>query len=296
MTKTRKIVAVLLCVVVLSGVTAVRAMATPDEWITDRGRYLNTAGKNTNVTENRQAAEGYLVRKGDTLLAIAARFGVSAADLASVNSLRDSNLIREGQLIMVPGIRGVHMVAQGENLSIIALKNGVSIKEISEANGLKDEDFLMAGQRLVIPGKQRSGGALMSAPAARALPVGEMEWPVVGWISSPFGMREGKHHDGVDIAADQGTPVKAVMSGRVVFAGPRGSYGLAVILDHGDGLCTLYAHHSKILVTEGEWVNKGQVIALVGNTGRSMGPHLHMEMLINGVPYDPMLCFNRARA
>lgn len=296
MTKTRKIVAVLLCVAVLSGVTAVRAMATPDEWIDDRGRYLNTAGKNTGAAGNRQAAEGYLVRKGDTLLAIAARFGVSVADLASANGLRDSNLIREDQVIMVPGVRGVHMVAQGENLSTIAFKNGVSVKEISGVNDIKDEDFLMAGQRLIIPGKPGPGGALTAASAARALPVGEMEWPVAGWISSHFGMREGKHHDGVDIAADQGTPIKAVMSGRVVFAGPRGSYGLAVILDHGDGLSTLYAHHSKILVTEGEWVNKGQAIALVGNTGRSLGPHLHMEMLINGVPYDPMLCFNRVRA
>ncbi|MFZ5646396.1 MAG: peptidoglycan DD-metalloendopeptidase family protein [Bacillota bacterium] len=294
MTKTKKIVAVLLCVAVLSGVTAVRASATPDEWIPDKSPYLS-AGKNTGDLENRQVTEGYVVVKGDTLMAIAGRFGISAADLAGANGLRDANLIREGQVLMVPA-RGVHTVVPGENLSIIALKNGVSVREISEANGLKNEDFLMAGQKLVIPGKQRSGGALMSASAARSLPVGEVEWPVVGWVSSPFGMRDGKHHDGVDIAADHGTPIKAAMSGRVVFAGPRGSYGLAVILDHGDGLCTLYAHSSKILVTEGEWVNKGQVIALVGNTGRSFGPHLHMEMMINGVPYDPMLCFNRVRA
>lgn len=295
MTKTRKVVAVLLCVAVLSGVPVVRAIATPDEWISEKSPYLSPAGKNIEERENRQASDRYVVRKGDTLLAIAARFGVPAVDLASVNSLRDPNLIKEGQVITVPGIRGIHTVAPGETLTVIALKNGVSIREISEANGLTNEDFLMEGQKLAIPGKTGSTGVFMPL-TARALPVGEMEWPVVGWVSSHFGMRDGKHHDGVDIAADHGTPIKATMPGRVVFAGSRGSYGLAVILDHGDGLSTLYAHSSKILVTEGEWVNKGQVIALVGNTGRSLGPHLHMEMLINGVPYDPMICYKRAKA
>lgn len=295
MTKTKKVLAVLLTAVMLSGALVATATATPDEWISENGPYLSPAGKNIDTAVNRNVNEGYVVRKGDTLLGIAGRFGLSATDLASVNNLKDVELIREGQVIFVPGVRSIHTVASGESLSVIAQKSGISVKDITSANGLKNQDLLLVGQKLLIPGGSGSMSGLPGATVSRGLPVGELEWPVVGWVSSPFGMRDGKPHEGVDIAADHGSPIKATMSGRVIFAGPRGSYGLAVILDHGDGLSTLYAHSSKILVSEGEWVNKGQLIALVGNTGRSLGPHLHMEMLVHGVPYDPLICLNRAR-
>jgi murein DD-endopeptidase MepM/ murein hydrolase activator NlpD len=190
----------------------------------------------------------------------------------------------------------VHTVNQGETLSGIARNFGVQVKDIAAANGLKNEDMVMAGQKLLIARNTGFQGSLGTGPASRGLPVGELEWPVVGWISSPFGMRDGKPHEGVDIAADHGAPIRAAMAGRVAFAGPRGGYGLTVIIDHGDGISTLYAHSSKILVTEGEWVGRGQVIALVGNTGKSKGPHLHLELLLNGVPYDPLICLGRTYA
>ncbi len=294
MTKTKKVLAVLLTAVMLCGAPAVTAMATPDEWISENGPYLYIAGKNNDSEVNRN--EGYVVQKGDTLLGIAGRFGLSVTDLSAVNNLKDVELIREGQIIIVPGIRSIHTVASGENLSIIAQKSGVSAKDLTSANGLKNEDFILVGQKLLIPGGSDSVSGLPVATVSRGLPMGELEWPVVGWVSSHFGMREGRPHEGVDIAADHGSPIKATMSGRVIFAGPRGTYGNTVILDHGDGLSTLYAHSSRILVSEGEWVNKGQVIALVGNTGRSLGPHLHLEMRVNDLPYDPMICLSRARA
>lgn len=295
MTKINKAIAVLSVVIILSGVAAYSALATPDEWISAGGPYLDPAVE-ARQPVNAGSPGQYVVRKGDTLLAISGRLGFPASELAAMNNLRDADLIREGQVLLVPGSIHVHTVNQGETLSGIAKNFGVPVKDIAAANGLKNEDLVMAGQKLLIARNSGPQGSMGAGPASRGLPVGELEWPVVGWISSPFGMRDGKPHEGVDIAADHGMPIRAAMAGRVAFAGPRGGYGLTVIIDHGDGISTLYAHSSKILVTEGEWVIRGEVIALVGNTGKSKGPHLHLELLLNGVPYDPLICLGRTYA
>ncbi|MCL6479833.1 MAG: M23 family metallopeptidase [Peptococcaceae bacterium] len=299
MANTGKIAAVILTCLIFSGILAVSATATPDEWIAEEGPYLDPSVKNIDSEGGGAASSAetgrYVVQKGDTLLAIAGKLGVPAAELASMNNLRDADRIREGQLLLIPGGVVVHTVQPGETLSAIARKFGTTWKDIAAANGIENEDLVVAGRKLVIC-RGSGPAAVPAAPASRGLPVGELEWPVVGWISSPFGTREGKPHEGIDIAADYGVPIRAAMAGRVAFAGPRGTYGLAVILDHGDGLITLYAHSSKILVSEGEWVDRGQVIALVGNTGNSRGPHLHLELRINDIPYDPMLCLRRAYA
>ena len=115
-------------------------------------------------------------------------------------------------------------------------------------------------------------------------------WPVVGGISSYFGeVRAGGYiHKGLDIAAPLGTKVKSSASGRVVFAGWQGGYGNTVIIYHSYGITTVYGHLEKILVESGDFLNKGDVIGLVGSTGRSTGPHLHYEIRINGVRVDPM--------
>jgi len=107
-----------------------------------------------------------------------------------------------------------------------------------------------------------------------------------GWRPSPFGKR-GEFHDGYDIAAPYGTAIVATGAGRVVFAGWRGAYGRAVMLDHGYGLVTLYGHTSRIVVSVGQRVKRGQVIAYVGSTGRSTGPHLHYTVLVNGREVSP---------
>lgn len=120
-------------------------------------------------------------------------------------------------------------------------------------------------------------------------------WPVKGEITSSFGYRTSptnrwrqEFHDGVDIAASFGTPVRAAGGGTVVFAGWMGVYGRAIIIDHGYGYRTFYGHNSSLLVKEGERVTKGQVIARVGSTGRSTGPHLHFRLEIQGQPVDPL--------
>lgn len=124
----------------------------------------------------------------------------------------------------------------------------------------------------------------------RATPGG---WPTKGWLTSYFGMRTlpetkiRRIHEGLDIAASTGTPVVATADGVVARVEYSPSYGKTVVLDHGYGYRTLFAHNSRILVKSGQRVMRGDRIAEVGNTGRSTGPHLHYEVLLNGVPIDP---------
>jgi len=112
-------------------------------------------------------------------------------------------------------------------------------------------------------------------------------WPVSGPVVSPFGMRWGRLHAGIDIGAGYGTPIHASASGTVIFAGWMGGYGNFVIIDHGGGISTGYAHQSSIAVGGGS-VSQGQVIGYVGCTGHCFGPHLHFEVRINGTPVDPL--------
>ena len=133
---------------------------------------------------------------------------------------------------------------------------------------------------------------LAQAPqqVSRNLAASGFIWPVQGLISSGFGMRDGRQHQGLDIAANEGTTIRASKKGRIVFAGPRGNYGLAVIIEHGGEEQTLYGHCSNLLVSAGEEVVVGQAVAKVGSTGRSTGPHLHFEIIRQGVHYDPLPC------
>jgi murein DD-endopeptidase MepM/ murein hydrolase activator NlpD len=130
---------------------------------------------------------------------------------------------------------------------------------------------------------QASGSSSFSSkPSASGL-----IWPVNGPVVSPFGMRWGRLHTGIDIAVPYGTPIHASAAGTVIFAGWMGGYGNFVIIDHGGGLATAYAHQSSIAVGGGS-VSQGQVIGYVGCTGHCFGPHLHFEVRINGTPVDPM--------
>jgi murein DD-endopeptidase MepM/ murein hydrolase activator NlpD len=128
------------------------------------------------------------------------------------------------------------------------------------------------------------GSSGTGAPSAAGL-----IWPVNGPVVSGYGMRWGRLHEGIDITASTGTPIWAAAAGTVIYAGWLGGYGNLVVVDHGNGLATAYAHASAILVSVGQSVAQGETVSLVGSTGNSSGPHLHFEVRVNGVAVDPLL-------
>jgi murein DD-endopeptidase MepM/ murein hydrolase activator NlpD len=153
---------------------------------------------------------------------------------------------------------------------------------VGEAKSLASVSAQLASQ---IAGAQSAPSDGGSSPPPSS---GGLIWPCAGPITSPFGMRWGSLHPGIDIGAPTGTPIKAAASGMVLTASYTGGYGNLVVLDNGNGIATAYAHQSQIAVSVGETVTQGQVIGYVGSTGFSTGPHLHFEVRVNGSPVDPM--------
>ena len=143
-------------------------------------------------------------------------------------------------------------------------------------------DLLAESMRESFPG----AGSFASDDAPHTTP---SIWPTAGYVSSPYGLRFGgsEFHQGVDIAAEIGTPIVATADGVVTAAGWNGGYGNMVDVDHGGGIVTRYGHASAVAVTVGQQVRRGQTIAYVGSTGRSTGPHLHYEVRVNGQPVNP---------
>ena len=113
-------------------------------------------------------------------------------------------------------------------------------------------------------------------------------WPVNAPITSPFGWRWGRMHEGLDLGAAYGTPIAAAAAGVVIYAGWEGGYGNLTVIDHGGGLATAYGHQSRIAVSVGQSVAQGEIIGNVGSTGHSTGPHLHFEVRVNGQAVDPL--------
>jgi len=121
-----------------------------------------------------------------------------------------------------------------------------------------------------------------------AAPTGGLQWPLRGVLYARFGRKGKSPHDGIDLAAPVGTPVRTAAEGSVLFAGPQQGYGLLVIIEHPHGLVTVYAHNRDLRVRTGQQVREGQVIATVGESGKTRGPHLHFEVRQDGAPVDPL--------
>ncbi len=170
-----------------------------------------------------------------------------------------------------------------QNQLIARLKENRSALEAAQAQLVRDSESLA---NLI---RQR-----VAAATGGVLGTGQMSFPTAGSITSRFGSRfhpvlgYNRFHAGVDFGASYGTGIVAADSGTVIFSGWYGGYGNSVIVDHGGGLTTLYAHASRLNVSEGQAVSKGQSIAAVGSTGLSTGPHLHFEVRRNGSPVDPL--------
>lgn len=209
-----------------------------------------------------------------------------------------------------------HIVKKGDSLSCIARTYGVSVGDLKKSNYLRDPDNLRPGEKIFVPGAERPrrtakyAAPVKSSPkkgakkkwkgrkgqtlAARSLvgvPRGKLRfiWPLDGVLTSGFGMRRGKMHTGIDISAPVGTPIHATAGGRVIYSdNKQRGYGNLVIIQHEHGFYSVYAHNSVNLVHEGDRVRKRQVIAKVGSTGRSSGPHLHFEIRYKKKPVDPL--------
>jgi murein DD-endopeptidase MepM/ murein hydrolase activator NlpD len=133
-----------------------------------------------------------------------------------------------------------------------------------------------------------AGGAPLTAGPVPAPSAAGLIWPVDGILTSGFGYRWGRMHEGIDISVPEGTPIRAAASGTVVLAAYTGGYGNYTCVDHGGGLSTCYAHQSGFAVSSGSSVSQGGIIGYSGNTGSSTGPHLHFEVRVNGVAQDPL--------
>jgi murein DD-endopeptidase MepM/ murein hydrolase activator NlpD len=181
----------------------------------------------------------------------------------------------------------VHVVERGQTLWRIARTYEVPLDELARANGIADPARLSVGDRLLVPGASALRFVPPSLPPAVA---GAWDWPVHGGaVLSGFGApRGGRRHSGVDIAGRAGQPVLAVRDGRVLRSEAMGAYGRTVIVDHGDGLSSLYAHNADLLVRPGDLVRRGQPIARVGRTGRASTEHCHLEIRQGDVPVDPL--------
>ena len=198
-----------------------------------------------------------------------------------------------------------YVVRRGDTFYSIARQHNLTVQQLARANHWAHPEDLPVGLKLTIPEDPSGPSSLSRAPAqeksvftksdgSEAPPrtaLGRpLQWPLTGHvITSPFGMRDGHPHDGIDIRAPKGTAVEAAADGEVVFADRHGGYGNLVILRHHNGLLTIYAHADELLVRKGQQVKAGDTISRVGETGHATGPHLHFEVRRGAHPEDPLL-------
>jgi len=192
-----------------------------------------------------------------------------------------------------------HVVRPGENLFRIGKAYDVPFEELARLNGIRDASQIRIGQRIFIPGAARQLPVEIITPVetptvARNTTESEEPFglsllaPVNGTINSGFGQRGASFHDGIDIAAPEGSAIRAVEQGEVIYSDQLRGYGNIVIIRHEGGLVSVYAHNQTNLVREGQRVARGEEIAKVGSTGRVTGPHLHFEIRKNNTAQDPM--------
>lgn len=242
----------------------------------------------------------YVVKSGDTVSKVAEMFNVSEYTILNANDLKKGDKLKEGDVLLILPFSGVeHTVSKGETLKTIANKYKVDLNDILLANDDIDIDTVLSiGDKLIIPGAETPNEPVVSKPkntkntnkkdksAISSLPSAS------GYFKNPVpGARRSRgiqaHHHGVDLAAPIGTPIHAAAGGIVIIArmGFNGGFGNYVVIQHPNGMKTLYAHMSRLGTNPGEHVDQGEVIGYVGSTGRSTGPHLHIEVLGGRNPF-----------
>jgi murein DD-endopeptidase MepM/ murein hydrolase activator NlpD len=191
-----------------------------------------------------------------------------------VRAVRDELLANRSELVS----------ARSQKRVSLAKVRASEREEVAEAQALERVSSSLGAQ---IQAAQTSSSSAYAPPTSTPSASGFI-WPVNGPVTSPFGMRWGRMHTGIDIGVSYGTPIHAAASGRVIYAGWMDGYGNLVFVDHGGGISTGYAHQSSIAVANGQEVSQGSVIGYVGCTGHCFGPHLHFEVRVNGNPVDPL--------
>ncbi len=231
------------------------------------------------------------VGPGETLYRIARTYGLPSDALAAANDLADPGALQVGQLLVIPGASAVKKVVP---------PGAQEAREVARLEAL--------ARAAAAAGRAPGGAAAPSSSGAAAKPppppppppvsrvkvsdpkrVGPLAWPVRGVLYARYGRKGSEPHDGIDLSAPEGTPVRTAAPGTVLYAGEQAGYGSIVLVEHAGGLVTLYAHNRDLRVREGQEVREGQVVATVGETGKTSGPHLHFEVRKGGLPVDPLL-------
>ncbi|QTL99602.1 peptidoglycan DD-metalloendopeptidase family protein [Iocasia frigidifontis] len=252
------------------------------------GQEMTDVLKPSNIREDEvkltlfDRVEEYRVKKGDNLWEIANSYRIDIDTLIGANDINNMNRIQVGDVLVILPVKGIlYKINPGENLWTITRDFAVSLDEVIEANGISNPDLVKPGKVVLLPGAKPEFGyqERLSQHFIK---------PIDARISSYFGMRWGRMHEGIDFAVNTGTRIRAARSGKIIYGGWASGYGNTVIIEHERGVRSLYAHNSKLLVSSGQRVERGQAIALSGNTGNSTGPHLHFEIQINGQPVNPL--------
>ena len=230
----------------------------------------------------------HIVKPGETLGGVASRAQVPRVLIIETNRLQPPYDLRAGQKLAIPRTRR-HLAGRGDTKFTISYLYGVPWQDIAIANGLDPAAPLKRGQKLLIP-------TLIAAPPAPAttttppLAAVRFAWPLSGKVRRGYTARgrTGEYHDGLDIAAREGTSVRASAAGKVLFAGeePR-QFGRLVVVDHGGGWQSAYAFLSRLTVKEGDDVRHGERLGLSGRTGKARGAELHFEIRRNNRTVDP---------
>ena len=226
----------------------------------------------------------YIVKSGDNLEKIAKQFDINVETIRTANSLK-KNIITPGQELVILPISGIYYtIKKGDTLSKIAVKYKISASVIREYNNLED-DSLKVNDKIILPGAKDQIIVKNTQTISSETKITENSdsgssfiYPTVGWN---WGTAHGNSNNAVDIANACGTPIYASSDGIVITvktSGYNSGYGLYVKIQHNNGISTLYAHLSQILVNDGQYVSKGQMIGKMGTTGKSTGCHLHFEV------------------
>ena len=264
-----------------------------------------TSAEETGSAAPRAAVVTYTVQGGDTLSEIAHRFGVNVGTILWANSRTEFQYLRPGDVLKIPPTSGVLVtVKSGDTLLSLANRYGSAVDEIVRVNRLNPDESLPAGVELTLPGGQPpavtptyvsrtpvptpsvvSSGPRPAAADTAGVPSTKLLWPTSGHVITQY---YGWRHTGLDIDGHYDSPIYASHDGVVTTAGwNSGGYGLQILIS-GGGFTTRYAHASKMFVKVGDTVKKGDVIAMVGTTGRSTGTHLHYEVYVNGTRVNPL--------